>query len=135
MVRVVEHHDGLSTGVLARDLHGVLDGFGAGVEQGRPLLVVTGGQAVEGLGDGDVAVVGGDREARVGEGSDLLGDRGDDTGVRVADARHGDARAQVDERVVVGVHHDPTTGSDDGDRHGDADPGRDGTGLPRHELA
>ena len=63
--RVVEHHDRRAARVLARDLHGVLDGLGAGVREHRLLLVVAGVERVQPLGELDVGLVRRDVEARV----------------------------------------------------------------------
>jgi hypothetical protein len=134
VVGVVERDDGHLLREVARDLHGVLDGLGARVEERRALLVVAGGELVELLGDGDVVVVGGDGEARVREGVELGGDGLDDARVGVADAGHGDARAEVDDRVAVGVDDDAAPGRDDRDGDGGADALRDGDGLAGHEL-
>jgi hypothetical protein len=119
---------------VAGDLHGVLDGLGTRVEEGGALDMVAGRELVELLGDGDVRVVGRDGEARVGEGAQLRGDGLDDARVGVADAGHGDARAEVDDRVAVGVDDDAAPGRDD--RNGDrgADARGDGLGLACHEL-
>jgi hypothetical protein len=54
----------------------------------------------------DVAVVGRDHEAGVGERGDLLGDGVDDALVAIADGGHGDAGAEVDELVAVDVAQD-----------------------------
>ena len=70
----------------AGDLDGVLDRLGAGVEQRGALVVVARGELVERLGDGDVALVRRDHEARVGERLDLGLDRVDDARRAVADA-------------------------------------------------
>ena len=51
MVAVVEGDDRRPAGGVPRDLHGVLDGLRAGVEQGRALLVVAGSERVELLAD------------------------------------------------------------------------------------
>ena len=126
VVAVLDDDDRLPLGVGAGDLHRVLDGLGTGVEQCRALLVVTGGEAVEGLAHLDVAGVGGHHEAGVGELGDLLLDAGDDLGVGVADGGDGDAGAHVDERVAVDVEQDAAAGLGDVDRQGDADAGGHG---------
>ena len=103
VVRVVEHAHGVAAGRDAGDLHGVLDGLGAGVEERALLRVVAGGQLGQRLAHLDVAGVRRDHEAGVGEGRDLVVDRPDDRRRRVADRDHRDAGAQVDQRVAVGV--------------------------------
>jgi hypothetical protein len=115
--------------VCAGDLHGVLDGFRAGVEQRRALGVAARGEAVECLAHLDVSRVRRDHEAGVGELGDLVLDVLDHVRVRVADGRDGDARAHVDERVAVDVDEHATAGAGDVDRQPDADAGRDGLRL------
>ena len=134
VVAVVERDDRLLLRELAGDLDGVLDGLGARVEQGALLRVVARGDAVERLGDGDVRLVRRDHEAGVGELGDLRLHGRDDLGVRVAERGHGDARAEVDERVAVGVDDDSAAGGDSLDRHGVTDAGGDGGGLAREQL-
>ena len=129
VVRVVEGDDARPTGEVPRHLHGVLDGLGPRVEQCRALVVVARGELVELLRDLDVLLVGVDHEARVREGVDLLGDGVDDPLVAVADGRHRDARAEVDELVAVGVTQDAARPLGDVDRQTGAHPGRDGGQL------
>ena len=106
MVGVVEDDDGVAAGVPAGDLHGVLDGLGAGVEQRRALVVVAGGEPVERLAHLDVPLVRGHHEAGVGELGDLGLHPRDDLGGGVADVDDGDAGAEVDELVAVDVDED-----------------------------
>ena len=134
MVAVVERDDGLPAGELAGDLDRVLDGLGAGVEQRALLLVVAGRDAVERLGDGDVRLVRRDHEARVGELGDLRLHGRDDAGVRVADGRDGDAGAEVDERVAVGIDDHASPGRDGRDGNRVADAGGDRGGLAGEKL-
>ncbi len=134
VVGVVERDDRLLLRVAARDLDGVLDGFRTGVEQRRALRVVARGQPVQGFGDLDVGVVGGDGEAGVGELLQLAGHGFDHTRVAVADARHGDPGAEVDERVAVDVDEDATAGARCEDGHRGTDTGRDRGVFPGHEL-
>ena len=124
MVGVVEGDDGVPAGGQAGHLDGVLHGFGAGVEQHGALLVVARGEPVQLLGDGDVALVGRDHEAGVGEVLHGFLDGADDGRVGGADAGHGDAGAEVDEGVAVDVVDDAAVGV--GDVDGDA--GRDAGG-------
>jgi hypothetical protein len=112
VVGVVEDDDGVAAGVGAGDLHSVLDRFGAGVQQHGALLVVTRGQAVEGFGDLDVALVGADHEAGVREGPELSLRMLDHAGVRVAGSGHGDSRAEVDVLVAIDVLEDRAAACD-----------------------
>ena len=129
MVRVVERDNGLAARELARDLDRVLHGLRARVEQRGLLGVVARGEAVERLRHGHVALVRRDHEARVREGGGLSLHGLDHLGVGVANARHGDARAKVDERVAVRVDDDAAASGDGRDRHGVRNAGGDGGGL------
>ncbi len=135
MVRVVEGDHGLLAGVVAGDLDGVLDRFSSRVEQGTALGVIAGRQAVESLGHLDIRVVGRDREAGVRE----LGDLGlhglDDPRRCVADAGHGDAGTEVDQRVAVDVDEHAAAGSGSEDGDGGSDAGRDSLRLALHASA
>jgi hypothetical protein len=62
----------------------------------------------------------------VREARDLLLHGGHHAGGGVADPGDGDARAQVDERVAVGVDDDTTAGGHGEHGHGSADAARDG---------
>ena len=66
--------------------------------------------------------------------ADLRLHRLDDLRVRVAERRDGDARAEVDERVAVGVDDDAAAGGDGVDRRGVADARGDGSGLAGEQL-
>jgi hypothetical protein len=131
---VVEHHDGLPAGDVPGDLDGVLHGLRAGVEQHRALLVRPRRQRVELLAHLQVALVRRDHEAGVAEPVDLrvhgLGHRG----CRVADVRHGDAGAEVDELVAVHVDQQAVVGGVDVDRQRRADTGGDGRLAARLEF-
>ena len=67
--------------------------------------------------------------------ADLLADPLGYPGRAVADRDHGDAGAEVDERVTVGVHQHATAGG--GDEHGQdvADAAGDRALAPREQLA
>src|SRR6478736_4550895 len=134
VIAVVEGDAGPLLRELAGDLERVLDSLGAGVEQCALLLVVARGHAVEGLGDAHVRLVRRDHEARVRELGRLRLDRLDDLRVRVAERRHGDAGAEVDEGVAVRVDDDAAAGSYGLDRDGVPDTGRDGRGLAGEQL-
>ncbi len=117
VVGVVEGNDGVPAGGEPGHLDGVFDSLGAGVEQHGALLVVARGEAVQLLGDGHIAFVGRDHEAGVGEVLHGFLHSTDDGGVRGADARHGDAGAEVDEGVAVDVVDDAAVGVGDEDRN------------------
>ena len=84
MVGVIEHRHGATAGVLAGDLHTVLDGLGTRVDEHALLLPVAGGVLGEEFGDAHVLLVGGDREERVDDVLQLVGGGRDDAllGVR-----------------------------------------------------
>ncbi|CAH0327772.1 hypothetical protein SRABI128_06447 [Microbacterium sp. Bi128] len=127
VVGVVERDDGVPAGGQAGHLDGVFDRLGAGVEQHRALFVVARGEAVQLLGNGDIALVRRDHEAGVGEVLHGFLHGADDGGVRGADARHGDAGAEVNEGVAVDVVDDAAVGVG----HEDRDAGRDASGDDR----
>ncbi len=118
MVPVVEDDHGLPPGVGPRDLDGVLDGLGTAVEQGRLLRVVARRQFGQRLGDGDVALVGRDHEAGVGEVGELRGRLAHDGLGGGADGGHRDAGTEVDQAVAVDVLDDAAAGPrhEDGQR-------------------
>ena len=99
----LEREDRLSLRVEARELDGVLDRLGAGVEERSTRLPGDRSQRAETLSELDVALVRDDREIRVEKPVGLLGDRFDDAWIVVADVRHADASDEVDERVAVDV--------------------------------
>jgi len=118
VVRVVEHGDARASGELAGDLDGVLDGFGAGVEQHGLLREVTGRVLGEQFRDANVRLVRGDREHAVGQQRELLAGRLDDGIIGVPDRHDPDARAEVDELVAVDVDDDRTVGALEEDGQG-----------------
>ena len=124
VVGVVERHHGGLVGVGAGDLDGVLDGFGAGVEQHGALLAGARGDPIELLGDGHVLLVRIHHETRVGEFFDLGAHGFHHAGRRVADGGDGDARTQVDEPVPVDVLEDAAAGAGHEHRHRHADAAR-----------
>lgn len=125
MVAVVEHDHSLPPGVGPGDLHGVLDGLGAAVEQRGLLGVVARGQLGEGLGDRHVALVRRDHETGVREVLELGGGPADDGLGAGADARDGDARAEVDQPVAVDVLDDAAARARGEHRQHRPDPRRD----------
>jgi hypothetical protein len=72
--------------------------------------VIARGQPVQLLGDGHIALIGSDHEARVREVLHGFLDGTDDGGIGRADAGHRDARAEVDEGVAVYVVDDAAVG-------------------------
>jgi hypothetical protein len=70
----------------------------------------------------------------VRELTDLLGDVGHHALGRVADARHGDARAEVDQRVAVDIDEDATAGLRDEDGQHHSYTAGDSLGAPGDQL-
>ena len=84
--------------VAARELDGVLDGLGAGVEERGLRRAGERSDRRQPLGVLDVDLVRDDREVGVEEARGLLLHRRDDARVRVADVEAADAAREVDER-------------------------------------
>ena len=125
MVRVLEHGDAGAARVLAGDLHAVLDGLGARVDEHGLLREVAGGVLGEQFGDPHVLLVRRDREERVHDIAELTLRRGDDGVVGVADRGDPDAGAEVDELVAVDVDEDGAVRALDEHRKGRRDAARD----------
>ena len=116
MERVREREHGGPAGRGARDLDGVLDRLGAGVEERGLDRSADRRPRRQPLGELDVRVVRDDREVGVQEAVDLrvhaLGDRG----VRVSDRQAADAACEVEEGVAVDVGEGRARGALDEDR-------------------
>ena len=129
MERILHHHDGGTAGVLAGDLDGVLNGFGAGVDQYALLGKVARSVFVELLAHLDVVGVRGGGEVGVGELSHFLPHGRDDFRRAVADTGHGDAGGKVDEAVAVHVGDGGAACGLGEHRHALADAGTDIAGM------
>ena len=103
MERAFECDDGLPLRVEARELHGVLDRLGAGVEERGARVAADRSKLAEPFGELHVPLVRDDGEIGVQEAIDLLGDRLDNARVVVPDVRHADSSDEVDEGVAVDV--------------------------------
>ena len=115
----------LPPGVGARELDGVLDRLGAGVEErglGRARERRQGEQA---LGESRVHLVGHDGEVGMREALELLLRGSDDVRMGVADVQAADAAGEVDEHVVVDVGDRRSPRARRGDREGDRKRARD----------
>src|SRR6266513_165583 len=77
MEGVFETNDGGALGIGTRDLDGVFDGLGPGVDEDGFLRKIAGSQRVQFFGNGNVALVGSDGEAEMQVLLELLADRGD----------------------------------------------------------
>ena len=89
--------------VRARELDRVLDRLRPGVEERGAGLAADRRKPAKALRQGDVDLVGDDREVGVAEALELLLRGGDDPRVRVADVEAADAAGEVEERVSVDV--------------------------------
>ena len=131
---VVERHDRGTPRRLARDLHRVLDGLGAGVGEHRLLREVPGRERVQPFGELDVRLVRGDVEAGVRVQLELPLRGRDHLGRGVADVQDGDAGGQVDQPVAVDVLDDRAGGSRGHDRVDVGHALGDGGRAPREPL-
>src|SRR5439155_24798017 len=123
--RAVEHDNPGAPGRGSRDLDGVLDRLGAGVQQEGLRRRLAGPQLVEPLRDRDVRLVGADHEALVQLLVDLLVDRAPASRAPVAEVLAGDAAAEVEVLATLAVPGPGTPGARD-DELGARD-------APRHE--
>ena len=98
----VEGDHGAAPGIGAGDLDRVLHRLGAGIHEQR-LGVRDRHQAVQALGQFDIAVIGHDLEGGVGEALFLRGHGGHHLGVAVAGVEHGDAAGEVHVAAAVDV--------------------------------
>ena len=118
----------------ARDLHGVLDRLGPGVEERGLRRRRDRRQGAEPLGELHVDLVRDDSEVGVREELRLLLDRGHDPRVRVAHREAADAAREVDEGVAVDVGERRATAFRRDDRHVDGEWLGDDPLLARQDL-
>ena len=126
---VLHHYDGGTAGVLAGDLDGVLNGFGAGVDQHALLGEVARRMFGKLLAHFDVVGVRSGGEVGVGELGHFLLHGRDDFRRAVADAGHGDAGSEIDETVAVHVGDGGAACGFGEHRHALADAGADIAGM------
>ena len=125
MEAAVEGDDRRAPGLRARDLHGVLDGLGAGVEEDALLVCAAAGRELAELAaDVDVGLVRGDHEALVQVAVHLLVDRPHDLLGVVAEVLAADAAGEVEVADAVGAVDVRAVGRD-GDDGGRGDAARD----------
>jgi hypothetical protein len=93
---VFETDDRRPPGEGPRDLHGILDRLGAGVDQEGALVVGARRNAVEPLGQLDIWLIGRDGETHMGEAVELSPDGLDHTGMAVAGVDYADSAAEID---------------------------------------
>src|SRR5580704_1036836 len=121
-------------GVGAGDLDGILDGFGAGVDQKSLLGELAWRNRIEPFGQCDVALVGKYVEAGVKEAVELSTNGFDHTGSAMPCVEAADSTREIDEAVAVNVFDDSAFGF--GDKHGRGVIGRahDGSVTASHEI-
>jgi len=90
-------------GVDAGDLDGVFDGLGAGVHQDGFFREVAGSEGVEFFGDGNVALIGSDGEAKMEVLLELFRGGGEDAGRVVADVEAADTTGEIEIAIAVDV--------------------------------
>ena len=110
-----EAHDGRAAGCLARDLHRVLDGFGAGRHQQRLLFEIAGRERVHALRDRDVSLVKADLDRRMRELLELRANRCHHGRMTMPDVERPDAAREVDQFATVLIPDPRTFGARDGE--------------------
>ena len=103
MKGALERDHGRTAGVQARELDGVLDRLGPGVEERRARRPGDRDKRAEPLGELDVALVRDHREVRVEKPRRLLLHRFDHPWMPVTDVHAPHTAREVDERVAVDV--------------------------------
>ncbi|MCY1430008.1 hypothetical protein D9M71_459440 [compost metagenome] len=111
------------------DLHGVLDGFGAGGHQQGLLGEVTRYALGDLFAELDVGLVGQHLEAGVGQLGQLLLDGLDHFRVQVAGVQYGDAAGEVDVLAAIDIPHGGVLGALGDDRVDLADTAGNGSGT------
>jgi len=124
--RVREGDDPLTAGRDPGDLDGVLDRLGTGVDQEGLLGRRAGGDAVEALGQLDVALVHADGEAKMLEVAGLALDGFEHARMRVPDVHDGDSDGEVEVPLAVCVPDVRTLRTDRHDGVDGRGGGRDG---------
>ena len=142
MEAVLETDHCLPAGKEPRHLNRVLHRLGTAVEEEGLLFVGAGSNAIEPFGQLHVGLVGGNREADVGEPIELLPHRLHHARMPMAGVDHADSASKVDQPVAIGVGEDRSVrmhdryGSHRGDppRNGLAPPGQQGTAVGTGDL-
>ena len=130
MEGVFETHDRRTLGVGARDLHRVLDGLGAGVQEKRLLGEIAGREPVHGFGQRDVVLVRRDLRAGVQEAINLLVNCGGHRGIAMSHIEAPDASGEIDEGVAIDVFQQRAFRPGDIDRRGVREAARNGLLAP-----
>ena len=134
MEATVKGDDVGAAGIGAGELDSVLDGFGAGGDEGRLLLARDRGDRIEFLADLDEGRVGHHHGAGVGEGLELLIDPLHHQRVAMAGVDDRDAAAEVDIAVAFDIPDLGVLGLRGDHRGACADAARHGLGAALHPL-
>ncbi len=132
---IFETDDGGTFCVGARDLDGVFDGFGAGIEKDGFFREIAGSERVQFFRNGDVAFVRGDGEAEMQIFFELLANRGDDARGAMADIEAADSSGEIDVAIAVDVFDGCAVGASGENGRGVGGTARDGSFATRHERA
>ncbi|CAB4575260.1 unannotated protein [freshwater metagenome] len=124
VIAVVQDRDLGATGVFARNLHGVLDGFSSGVDQNRFLGERSRSVLGQQLAHSDVGLIARHGEECVSDLRYLLGHSLDDGLVRVTDSHDANATSEIDELVAIDIHHKGVVGVVNIDGEGGRDASR-----------
>src|SRR5260370_5093373 len=103
MESVLKTNDGRPLCVGARDLDGVLDGLGAGVQKDGFLRKIAGSQRVQFFRHGNVAFVGSDGEAEIQVLLELFPDRGEHPRGAVAAIEAPAASDEISRASLIGI--------------------------------
>src|SRR6266478_525937 len=103
MEGVLETDDGGTLGVGTGDLDGVFDGFGTGIDEDGFLREVAGSERVQFFGNGDVAFVGSDGEAKMQVLFELLADGGEEARRAVTNIETANAAGEIEIAIAVDV--------------------------------
>src|SRR5713226_7709194 len=118
MESVLKTNDGRPLCVGARDLDGVLDGLGAGVQKDGFLRKIAGSQRVQFFRQGNVAFVGSDGEAEMQVLLELFPDRGEHPRRAVADIEAADTSGEIEIAITIDILDGGAVSSRGEDRRG-----------------
>src|SRR6266567_6172067 len=135
MEGVLKTNDGGALGKGARDLDGIFDGFGAGVQENGFLRKIAGSQGVEFFRDGDVALVGSDGEAEMQVLLDLFADGRKHARSAVADVEAADAAGEIEIAIAVDILDGGAFGARGENRRGIRRTARNRGFAARHQWA
>src|SRR5271168_378554 len=132
---VLETNDGGPFRISARDLDGVFNRFGAGIEKDSFFREIAGSERVQLFGDSDVAFVWRDREAQMKMLFQLLLNRGDDPRSAMSNIEAANSPRKIDVAVAVDVFDSCAVSTRGEHGCGVGGPARDGNFATRHQRA